>query len=438
MTTSSTGDDGSDLLYGESNDDDLHGGNGDDLLDGGAGVNTCDGGAGNNQLHDNCDSASPVLTSFSISPAQVDTSGSAQDGDDHPARDGRPVRRRPERLQRAGDLAHQPVQGRGPAPAHVRQRLRRHLQGRRQPPEVLGAGHLDGRGHARGRRGQRCRLAHLRPHGRRLPGLVPADRGGRLDRARADGAAGLAVARSTPRGAARPSPSPSTSPTAWRGWTRAPRASPSPLRPANRSTRRTLQLSSGSATNGTYTTTVNVPRYSAHGTWGVEVVLADAASNEIAWSTGDLIDAGFTPPSTRRGSATRPTRSSPRYVAPGQIDSTQGDQVGHDHAPCDRRALRRRRERLPPAHHRGRRAARERGAAAARLRQRRRRHLHGRRHDSGLLGAGHLAPRPGPIRPGRERGRLERPGPAGRRASTVPSRSSASTRAERRAPCGSL
>ena len=87
----------------------------------------------------------------------------------------------------------------------------------------------------------------------------------------------------------------------------------------------TLQLSSGTSTNGTYTTTVNVPRYSAPGTWSVDLVLADDVANEASWPSGDLIDAGFPGGFDQTGAGDSAAPQLTAFsVAPGQVDSTQG------------------------------------------------------------------------------------------------------------------
>ncbi len=72
------GEDGDDGLYGGNDDDEISGAAGDDHLDGGVGVNDCDGGSGNNSFAGNCDGDPPALPAFSLSPSSVDTSGTSR------------------------------------------------------------------------------------------------------------------------------------------------------------------------------------------------------------------------------------------------------------------------------------------------------------------------------------------------------------------------
>jgi Ca2+-binding RTX toxin-like protein len=69
---------GDDRLFGDQGDDDLFGGPDDDHLDGGNGFNNCDGGTGVNTFAGNCDAAPPVLQALAISPPSVDTSALAR------------------------------------------------------------------------------------------------------------------------------------------------------------------------------------------------------------------------------------------------------------------------------------------------------------------------------------------------------------------------
>lgn len=54
-----------------------------------------------------------------------------------------------------------------------------------------------------------------------------------------------------------------------------------------------LQLASGGPLNGNYTASVTLPRYSAQGTWTVEVEVADATGNHDLWTTAELATAGL-------------------------------------------------------------------------------------------------------------------------------------------------
>ncbi|CAN5530267.1 hypothetical protein BH10ACT11_BH10ACT11_02690 [soil metagenome] len=72
------GDEGNDQIFGEDANDSLHGDAGDDLIDGGAGINACDGGTGANTFAGNCDTGPPTLDDLRIAPASVDTFSSQQ------------------------------------------------------------------------------------------------------------------------------------------------------------------------------------------------------------------------------------------------------------------------------------------------------------------------------------------------------------------------
>ncbi len=73
-----SGEAGDDRLFGGEEDDLIAGGANDDLLDGGGGSNDCDGGTGVNTYANGCDGLPPVLTAFGLSPSTIDTSGGAQ------------------------------------------------------------------------------------------------------------------------------------------------------------------------------------------------------------------------------------------------------------------------------------------------------------------------------------------------------------------------
>lgn len=71
------GDDGSDWLYGESGDDYLDGGADPDDIDGGPGINDCHFTIIDN-VRQNCDTSAPELTALSMSRTTVDTSAAKQ------------------------------------------------------------------------------------------------------------------------------------------------------------------------------------------------------------------------------------------------------------------------------------------------------------------------------------------------------------------------
>jgi hypothetical protein len=197
------GGEGNDQIHGDDADDSLAGGPGDDLLDGGPGINACDGGGEpGDQLLNNCDSSAPVLASFTVNPATVDTSAQARDVT--------------VTLQITDDLS------------------------------------------------------------------------------------GVDAAASEVD---------STSPTGGPG-------------PGDQ-----LHLASGTATNGTYTATITVPRLAPDGTWDLDLHVVDAAGNQLTMSSADLIAAGF-PGSfnqTGIGDSTAPSVSQ-FDVSPTSIDTSQSGQ----------------------------------------------------------------------------------------------------------------
>jgi hypothetical protein len=314
------GEGGDDRLFGGDEDDLISGGPNDDMLDGGGGSNDCDGGTGVNTFANGCDGLPPVLSNFGISPTTIDTSGGPQVldftftiSDDASGVDA----------TRSKVIVHAPsgsptfedtitsAPGAGNYTAQIT--LPQHAASGTWTVEVFLA---DEAGNS-----VLITSAQLAANGRpssfdqtgvgddAAPSLVDFDRDPpTVDTNAADRVVGFDLELTDNLAGVDPDAS--------RVIVHGPAGDPSFDGP--------LSLVSGGPLNGTYHADVTVPRFSAPGTWTIEVLLVDSAANAHTVTTAEL-DGGLYPSTfqqTGAGDTLNPTLSAFNR-SPAQINTAE-------------------------------------------------------------------------------------------------------------------
>ncbi len=318
-----TGENGQDSLFGDAADDDIFGGPGDDLLDGGTGANNCDGGTGINTFAGNCDGSPPAVTTIAIEPDSVDTSGAARTVDftislDDPG---------------AGvDAAASSVLVHAPAGA----------------PSFSDQLDLDSGGPQSGTYTASITLPRFSAQGTWTVDLQVADLSGNQELMTSADLAAAGLEHAFEQTGSDDTESPTLT-----SFSAAPHSIDTSTAPAaigfdltatddlagidqaasmvvvngpggQQAIETSLQLVSGTPTNGAYHASVTIPRYSPQGTWTVGLLLVDAAANETLLTPAELgPDGSFT--QTGPGDAALPTLTAFNRT-PAQINTAQSAQ----------------------------------------------------------------------------------------------------------------